>query len=62
VGFGPLSPDETVARRLEAYRRQMAPVIELYRQRGLLVDVDASLAVEAVRETVIRTVGAPVGA
>ena len=32
---------ETVARRLKIYREQTEPLLEYYRRRGLLRDVDA---------------------
>jgi adenylate kinase len=41
---------EAVQKRLEVYRAQTAPLIEFYRAKGLLVDVDARPAVEQVVE------------
>ncbi|MDR3160924.1 MAG: adenylate kinase [Spirochaetaceae bacterium] len=40
--------EEAVAKRLEVYRAQTAPLIGFYRDQGILVDVDARPAVEAV--------------
>jgi adenylate kinase len=62
IGVGPVSPEESLRGRLEVYRRNVVPVVELYRRRNLLVEVDASLSVEMVRQAVMETVGAPVGA
>jgi len=45
---------EVVARRLEVYRQQFAPIIEYYRRRGVLVDVDASEQAEIVVPRVLR--------
>jgi adenylate kinase len=45
---------EVVARRLEVYRQQFAPIIEYYRRKGVLVDVDASEQAEIVVPRVIR--------
>jgi adenylate kinase len=42
--------EEAVAQRLEVYREQTAPLIDYYRGRGLLIDVDARPAVEQVVE------------
>jgi adenylate kinase len=40
--------EEAVRKRLEVYRWQTAPLIEFYRSRGLLVDVDARPLVDEV--------------
>jgi adenylate kinase len=42
--------EEAVAKRLEVYREQTAPLIDYYRDRGLLTDVDARPAVDQVVE------------
>jgi adenylate kinase len=41
---------EAIQKRLEVYRAQTAPLIDFYRQKGLLVDVDARPAVDQVVE------------
>ena len=41
---------EAIQKRLEVYRAQTAPLIDYYRSRDLLVDVDAKPAVEEVVE------------
>jgi adenylate kinase len=48
---------EAVRKRLEVYREQTAPLIGFYREKGLLVDVDASPAVERVVENFRRSLG-----
>ncbi|MDR1587058.1 MAG: adenylate kinase [Treponema sp.] len=39
---------EAIQKRLEVYRAQTAPLIDFYRKKGLLVDVDARPAVDDV--------------
>ena len=39
---------ETVAARLDAYRRQTAPILPYYRSRGLVHDIDGMAAIETV--------------
>ena len=41
---------EAIQKRLEVYRAQTAPLIDYYRSKGLLVDVDARPAVDKVVE------------
>ena len=41
---------EAIQKRLEVYRTQTAPLIDFYRSKGLLVDVDARPAVDQVVE------------
>jgi adenylate kinase len=42
--------DESITKRLEVYRKQTAPLIEYYQQKGLLLTIDAAGAVETVLE------------
>jgi adenylate kinase len=53
---------ETVARRLDVYEEQTVPVVEYYRDKGVLIEIDGDQSVEAVqadlREGVPRTNGA----
>jgi adenylate kinase len=48
---------EAVKKRLEVYREQTAPLIGFYREKGLLVDVDASPAVDQVVENFKQSLG-----
>jgi adenylate kinase len=41
---------ESIQKRLEVYRAQTAPLIDFYRKKGLLADVDARPAVDQVAE------------
>lgn len=49
---------EVVATRLEAYRRQTAPLIEYYEARGLLLRVDAGASPDAVEAQVVSAIEA----
>jgi adenylate kinase len=49
--------EEAVAKRLEVYRDQTAPLIDYYRQKGLLADVDARPLVDQVMENFRKAVG-----
>jgi len=44
---------ETVAERIRGYINQTAPLIDYYRQRGLLVEVDGDQSIEAVADTLM---------
>jgi adenylate kinase len=48
---------EAVQKRLEVYRAQTAPLINFYRDKGILVDVDARPAVDAVAENFKKAIG-----
>jgi adenylate kinase len=48
---------EAVRKRLEVYREQTAPLIDFYRKKGLLTDVDASPAVDQVVENFKKALG-----
>jgi len=45
---------EVIARRYDVYERESAPLVDFYRARGLLVEVDASLPPEEVYQRVRR--------
>lgn len=44
---------ETVVERIRVYINQTAPLIDYYRQRGLLVEVDGDQSIEAVADTLM---------
>ncbi len=48
--------------RLDKYRELVIPVVELYRDRGLLLEVDGSLTREAVTEQIINSLAEQAGA
>ncbi|MDR2793290.1 MAG: adenylate kinase [Treponema sp.] len=42
---------EAIAKRLEVYREQTAPLIDFYRKKGRLIDIDASPMVDQILES-----------
>lgn len=52
------SDDEeaTIRRRLEVYRNETAPLEEYFRERGLLLDIDAELPEQVVAERALEAV------
>ena len=49
--------ETAVANRLSVYHQETAPVLEFYRQRGLLTEVAGEGAVESVNESLLRALG-----
>jgi adenylate kinase len=47
---------ETARRRLEVYARQTAPLIDYYRERGKLLEIDGDKSVEEVAENLLAAV------
>ncbi len=47
---------ETVQRRIQVYLEQTAPLIEYYRQRGLLLEVDGTQSIEVVTATLRKAI------
>ena len=45
---------EAIGNRLEVYRRQTEPLIAFYRERGLLVDIDAAQPIDAIVADVMK--------
>ncbi len=54
--------EEVVRERIGAWQRNARGLVEFYRNRGLLVEVDGDRPAEEVNDAVLRAVGAPVGA
>ena len=50
-----------VANRLAVYHRETAPVLEYYRARGLLTDIDGQYDIETVNRAVLTALGLTVG-
>ena len=44
---------ETVTHRIQVYMQQTAPLIEYYREHGLLIEIDASKSIAEVTETLM---------
>jgi len=53
---------EVLKQRLSAYRKQTAPLVEHYQQKGLLKRVDGMRAIAEVAAAIDRALGAPVQA
>jgi len=49
--------EETISARLNVYDTQTAPLVNYYRQRGLLREIDGVGSVEAIRDRVLKTLG-----
>lgn len=49
--------EDTVAHRLRVYQEQTAPLIEYYRERGLLREIDGVGTVDEIRDRVARALG-----
>lgn len=50
--------EEIVRERLEVYRRQTAPLVEIYENQGLLRRIDGDQSMDAVGRDILKTVGA----
>jgi len=48
---------EAVQKRLEVYREQTAPLIDFYRKKGLLLDIDASPMIDEIVVSFKRVLG-----
>ena len=46
---------ETVRHRLRVYEEQTAPLVEYYRERGVLVTVNGDQPIEAVTEAILSS-------
>jgi len=49
--------EAAITKRLEVYREQTAPLIEFFRERGLLIDIDAQPRVEGVVNNFKKAIG-----
>jgi adenylate kinase len=49
--------EETVRKRLDVYRANMAPLVDHFRREGILREVDATADVETVYKTIARLCG-----
>ena len=48
--------EETVRRRLNVYKEQTAPLVEHYRKKGRLVDIDGSSGIDAVFAQMVKAI------
>jgi adenylate kinase len=51
--------EETVRARLDVYDAQTAPLVDYYRQRGILREIDGVGKVEDIQKRVIKALGEP---
>ena len=49
--------EETIAHRLEVYETQTAPLVDYYRQRGVLTEIDGVGNVEQIRRRIGKSLG-----
>ena len=47
---------ETVSRRIRVYMDQTSPLIEFYREKGLLAEVDGTRGIEAVSKDILKAI------
>lgn len=47
---------DIVARRYEIHQKQSAPVVEFYRKRGILKEIDGNRAIEAVFQEILKSI------
>jgi adenylate kinase len=47
---------ETVRKRIEEYLKNTAPLIDYYRERHLLVEIDGTQSIEAVSEQILNAI------
>jgi adenylate kinase len=47
---------ETVEQRIKVYSEQTAPLIEFYKEKGILFEIDGSLPIEKVTEKLLKVV------
>jgi adenylate kinase len=45
---------ETVRRRIRVYEKQTQPLVDYYRQRGLLVEIDGNQSINQVTEDLVN--------
>lgn len=53
---------EVIAKRLETYAKETAPLLDIYRERGLLVAVDGVGEIDEISDTIIAKLDATVKA
>jgi adenylate kinase len=49
--------EETIAHRLSVYETQTAPLVDYYRRKGILQEIDGVGDIDAIRERVIKALG-----
>lgn len=54
--------EETIRTRMRVYREQTTPLLDYYRQKGLLVEIDGDQPVEAVSRALVKAIEQATGA
>ncbi len=49
--------EQTIANRLQVYEKQTAPLVQYYRERGLLRAIDGTGEIDQIRARVIGALG-----
>ena len=49
--------EQTIANRLQVYEKQTAPLVQYYRERGLLREIDGVGEIDEIRARVIGALG-----
>lgn len=49
--------EETVTKRIEVYMDQTKPLIDYYKEKGILVDIDGSQAIDKVFSDIVESLG-----
>lgn len=50
--------EETVRNRLRVYNEQTAPLVDYYRKKGKLVDIDGSAGIQGVNDQMVKAISA----
>ena len=51
--------EETVRKRIEVYKAETSPVIDYYKKRKMLTDIDASKRPKEIFNNVVKIIGKP---
>lgn len=54
--------EETIRTRMRVYREQTTPLLDYYRQKGLLVEIDGDQPIEAVSRALVKAIEQATGA
>jgi len=49
--------DEVIKKRLEVYQKETLPLIEIYRQKGILVEVNGEQPVASIHQEILKNLG-----
>ena len=56
------APTEVIAKRLETYEKETAPLLDIYKQRGLLISVNGVGEIDEISNAIIAELDANVQA